>query len=398
MGPVAAASSAFRHHECVRCGRLDETPAPRTVSACCSAPLASTYDLDRAASLLPKPGSGGVQGLWRYRAVLPLAAGDEPVTLGEGGTPLVPIERWGRSRGLSHVWLKDESANPTGSFKDRGLAIAMSLARAAHATGVVLPTAGNAGVSAAAYGRRAGLAVSIHAPSETPSEILAEIRARGVSLTLHAGSIRDAGHAATEEQKRTGALSIATFREPGRVEGKKTMAYELREQLGRAPDAIVYPCGGGTGIVAMAKAFDEMEQLGWIGAERPHLFAAQAAGCDPIVRAFERGAASAEPCVDPRTVAAGLRVPGAFADREILDALRRTGGGAVAVTDDELLDAGLALAREEGILPCPEGAAALAALVRLRDDGSIRGEETVVVFQTATALKYLDVWASALRR
>jgi threonine synthase len=343
--------------------------------------------------MLPPRASRFPCGVWRYRTLLPLSEGD-PVSLGEGGTPLLSARRLARSLGVRDVWVKDESANPTGSFKDRGLSVAVSLARAAGVRGIVLPTAGNAGAAAAAYGARAGLEVSVHAPATTPAAILEEIRLRGARVAEHPGSIADAGRAAAAEASRTGFLSVATFREPGRLEGKKTMAYEILEELGRVPDAIVYPCGGGTGIVAMARAFDEMEELRWIGSERPRLFAVQAEGCAPIADAFRRGADRAEPWPEPATRAAGLCVPSPFADREILAALRRTGGGAVAVAEQEIFRAGASLAASEGILPCPEGAAAAAGLSRLVSDGAIRAADTVVLFQTGTALKYLETWGS----
>jgi threonine synthase len=370
-----------------------EGPPPLTVAPCCNAPLLARYDLPAAAAALPSPGAAGPRGVWRYRAVLPLAAGAAPITLGEGGTPLLRLPRMGEALGASDLHVKMEAANPTGSFKDRGMSVAISLAAAASVTGIVLPTAGNAGASAAAYGARAGIPVSIHAPRETPREILAEIRFRGARLTLHEGTIAEAGAAARAEAIGRGFLDVATFKEPGRLEGKKTMAYELREDLGRLPDSIVYPCGGGTGIVAMEKAFREMEELGWTAGETPRLWAVQAAACDPIVRAFAAGRSEAEPVTAAVTAAAGLRVPSPFAHREILAALRRTGGGAIAVREAEILDAGRLLGRTEGILPCPEGAAAWAGLRKLIAAGSIQPGETIVVFETATGLKYLDAWS-----
>ena len=317
------------------------------------------------------------------------------MSLGEGGTPLLEIPRTSAALG-GRLLLKDESANPTGSFKDRGLSVAVSLASAAGVRGLVLPTAGNAGASAAAYGARAGMSVSVHAPETTPPEILAEIRLRGARLTLHPGSIADAGRFAAAEAAESGFLPVATFREPGRVEGKKSMGYELFEQMDGAPDAIVYPCGGGTGIVAMAQAFDELRAMGrWTGPP-PRMFAVQCEGCAPVVRAFAAGNEAAEPWENPTTFAAGLRVPVAFADRLILDALRRTGGGALAVSDDEAVGEGRDLARRDGLLPCPEGAAALAGARRLLEAGTLGPDDRVVVFQTGSALKYLEDWRRAL--
>jgi threonine synthase len=344
---------------------------------------------------MPRPGAAGRRGVWRYRAVLPLPDGAGTVSLGEGGTPLLPIPRFGGRCGAERLHLKLEAANPTGSFKDRGMTVAVSLAAAWGVDSIVLPTAGNAGASAAAYAARAGLRSSVHSPRDTPREILAEIRLRGALLTLHEGSIADAGRAAREDAATSGRHDVATFREPGRVEGKKTMAYELREDLGRHPDAIVYPCGGGTGIVAMARAFVEMRELGWEVGDAPRLYAVQSERCAPIVRAFAEGLPDAAAVEPGETIAAGLRVPSPFAHREILAALRATGGGAVGVGEHEILDAGRALAADEGILPCPEGAAALAGVRRLLETGELRARETIVVFETASSLKYLDAWSAA---
>jgi threonine synthase len=387
--------SALIRQECSACEREVGGPPPRTVSPCCGAPIISRYDLARARAEWAGRAPGD-PGVFRYRALLPLPDGAEAVSLGEGGTPLLAAPRLAAWAGFTDLRLKDESANPTGSFKDRGLAVAVSLAAAAGAPGIVLPTAGNAGASAAAYGARAGLAVSVHAPETTPREIQDEIRARGGRLTLHPGSIADAGRAAAAEAQENGLLSVATFREPGRVEGKKTMAFELLDDLPRAPDAIVYPCGGGTGVVAMAQAFDEAAAMGWTTGPAPRLFAVQAAGCAPIVRAFRAGRDTAAPWPSPETFAAGLRVPAPFADRLILRALRATGGGAVDVTEAEIVEAGRRAAALEGVLPCPEGAAAIAGARRLRDAGALDERALVVVFQTGSALKYLESWRAVL--
>jgi threonine synthase len=381
--------------ECSRCGEPVDSPLPRRESPCCTAPIVSRYDLAAVRGRLPAPGAAGERGVWRYREILPLPADGRIVSLGEGGTPLLAAPRLGSEWGVEFL-LKDESANPTGSFKDRGMTVAVSLAASAGVSGLVLPTAGNAGASAAAYGARAGLPVSIHAPQATPPEILSEIRLRGAKLTLHPGTIADAGKAAAAEAAETGFHPVATFREPGRVEGKKTMAYEVFEQLRRLPDAIVYPCGGGTGVVGMAQAFDEMEGLGWIGRERPRIFAVQSEGCAPVVRAFREGLDTVPPWEHAFTFAAGLCVPAAFADRLILSALRTTGGGAVAVSEGEIAATGRLLALRDGILPCPEGAAAAAGLHRLLREGTLAPGSTAVVFQTGSALKYLEAWEAAL--
>lgn len=386
--------STLLGYECARCGAPASGTAPFTVSCCCEAPLVSRYDLQRAAGLLPAPGSGsGQRGLWRYAAVLPLTDGALPVTLGEGGTPLLPVPRLGAVFGIPGLYGKMESANPTGSFKDRGMTVAVSLARAARVPGVALPTAGNAGAAAAAYAARAGFPASIHSPHATPREILAEIRMRGARLTLHDGTIRDAGKAARADAADRGYLDVATFKEPGRVEGKKTMGYELREDLGRLPDAVVYPCGGGTGIVAMAKAFEEMAAVGWWDGPPPRLYAVQTDACAPIVDAWSAGATEAQPAAAGETIAAGLRVPAPFAHREILTALRATAGGALSVSEEEIRLTGRQVAESEGILPCPEGAAAWAGARKLLQSGDVRPDETVVVFETASGLKYLDAWS-----
>lgn len=377
---------------CSRCGRPDSGPPPRGVSPCCGLPLRSEYDLAAARTAFAAEG----RGVWRYRALLPLPDGADPVTLGEGGTPLLGMPRLAARLDLAELLVKDEGANPTGSFKDRGLSVAVSLAAAAGVRGLVLPTAGNAGASAAAYAARAGIPLSVHAPESTPAGLLAEIRARGARLVLHPGSIADAGRAAAAEAKDRGLFPIATFREPGRVEGKKTMAFELLEQLPVPPDVIVYPCGGGTGLVAMAQAFAEARALDRLAGPGPRLFAVQAEGCSPIVRAFAAGVEAATPWPDPVTFAAGLRVPATIADFLILRALRASGGGAVAVSEAEITAAARDAVREEGLLPCPEGAAALAGARALRTDGRIGATDRVVVFQTATALKTLEEWNARL--
>jgi threonine synthase len=384
--------TALSRQVCSSCGREDASPPPRGVSPCCGAPLRSEYD----AAVARAVGRGPALGVWRYRALLPLPDGAEPVTLGEGATPRVTAPRLAAWLGVRELTLKDEGANPTGSFKDRGLSVAVSLAAAAGVRGLVLPTAGNAGASAAAYGARAGLSVSVHAPESTPRALLEEIRARGARLWLHAGSIADAGRAAAAEAAREGLFPLATFREPGRVEGKKTMGFELLEDAFGAPDAVVYPCGGGTGIVALAQAFAEARTLGWLTGPAPRLYAVQSSGCAPIVRAFDAGADRAEPWPDPVTFASGLRVPVALADRLILSALRATGGGAIAIPEDAITAAARLAARDEGLLPSPEGSAALAGAHALRERGLLRARDRVVVFQTASALKTMDDWAARL--
>lgn len=375
--------------ECARCGRAHS--ADRLQNLCpCGGPLLVRYDLPaiagrwRPEDLVFRP-----RHMWRYREVLPVAPGEEPLTLGEGGTPLLPSRRIGPAVGLAHLLLKDETLNPSGSFKARGLAVAVHRARALGAGRIVLPSAGNAGSAAAAYAAAAGLACSVVVPRDTPAPIVAETRAYGATVELVDGSIADAGRRARDVCRESGGFDVSTLREPYRVEGKKTMGYELAEDLGwTLPDAIVYPTGGGTGLVGMWKAFEELEALGWIGAERPRMIAVQAAGCAPIVRAFEAGDACAEPVADPRTVASGLRVPSAIGDFLMLDILRRSGGSAVAVTDDELVEGARRLAREEGILAGPEAGAAVAALPGLLERAVVARDDRVVLFVTGHGLKY----------
>jgi threonine synthase len=374
--------------ECARCGRAH--PADRLQNLCpCGGPLLARYDLSGLTACWRPEDLAARRDLWRYREVLPVAPGEEPLTLGEGGTPLLRSRRIGPAAGLGGLLLKDETLNPTGSFKARGLAVAVHRAHALGAERIVLPSAGNAGSAAAAYAAAAGIACSVVVPRGTPAPIVAETRAYGATVELVDGSIADAGQRARELCAEEGGFEVSTLREPYRVEGKKTMGYELAEDLGwTLPDAIVYPTGGGTGLVGMWKAFEELDALGWIGAERPRMIAVQAAGCAPIVHALETGAARAEPVADPRTVASGLRVPSAIGDFLMLDILRRSGGTAVAVTDEELLEGARRLAREEGILAGPEAGAAVAALPQLLDRGVVAHDDRVVLFVTGHGLKY----------
>ncbi|HET9581419.1 MAG TPA: threonine synthase [Gemmatimonadota bacterium] len=376
------------HLECARCGRAH--PADRLQNLCpCGGPLLARYDLALLARRWGPQDLGRRRGMWRYREVLPAAVEEEPLTLGEGGTPLLPSRRIGPAFGLRRLLLKDETLNPTGSFKARGLAAAVHRARALGAGEIVLPSAGNAGSAAAAYSAAAGLACTVVVPRGTPPPIVAETVAYGATVELVDGSIADAGRRARELCADGGGYDVSTLREPYRVEGKKTMGYELAEDLGwTLPAAIVYPTGGGTGLIGMWKAFEELEALGWIGAERPRMIAVQAAGCAPIVHAFEAGAAHADPWPDPRTVASGLRVPAAIGDFLILDILRRSGGTAVSVSDGELLEGARRLARAEGVLAGPEAGAAVAALPKLVRQGTIAPADRVVVFVTGHGLKY----------
>ncbi len=326
--------------------------------------------------------------MWRYREWLPLCGDEAPVTLGEGATPLLPATVIGRRHGFHNLWVKDEGQNPTGSFKARGLAAAVTRAVLAGARAFVVPTAGNAGVALAAYAGRAGVHARVFAPTETPPTILAQIQRFGGKLTLVPGHIGDCGAAARAYAQESGAVDVSTLREPYRIEGKKTLGLELAEQLGwTLPDAIVYPTGGGTGLIGMWKAFAELRAAGWVRGPLPRMYSVQATGCAPVVRAFEAGAAQCTPWPDPQTIAAGLRVPAPLGDRLILRALRESGGGAIAVEDRDLGAAADELTAA-GIDAAPEGGAALAAVAALRDAGAVAADERIVLFNTGAGWLY----------
>jgi threonine synthase len=363
-------------------------PGDRQASVCpaCGQPLLARYgELPPADALTPR------WDLWRYSALLPLLAGEVPVSLGEGATPLVPTPDLAREIGVRALWVKDEALNPTGSFKARGMSVAVTRARALGATGLVTPTAGNAGAALAAYGAAAGIPVRVHAPETTPRVILETIRALGAELSLVAGHIGDAGRAARAFAAESGYFDMSTLREPYRVEGKKTMGIEIAEQLGwRLPDAIVYPTGGGTGLIGMWKAFAELRSAGWIDPEAPlpRMIVAQASGCAPIVRAFHAGHAFAEPWANPETHASGLRVPGPLGDRLILRALAESGGDAVAVEEDAIRAETARLAAATGIDAAPEGGCALGALRQLVAAGRLAPASEVVLFNTGSGASY----------
>ncbi len=325
--------------------------------------------------------------MWRYRELLPLAPGEEPVSLGEGATPLLALARSAQGLGRDAVYVKDEGQNPTGSFKARGMSVAVTMAKRLGVPSLVAPSAGNAGGALAAYGARAGLAVRVYVPRDTPRILLDEMRDYGADVVLVDGLIDEAGRLAAAYARESGAFNVATFREPYRVEGKKTMGFELVEQLGRVPGTIVYPTGGGTGLVAMWKAFAELEGLGWIGAERPMMISVQAEGCAPIVEAFGRGDESATPVENGVTKMWGLRVPGGIGDRLTLRALYESHGRAIAVSDEAAEYAMRDLHRTEGIDATEEGGATLAAL-RILLAGGATLPAPIVLFNTATSLKY----------
>jgi threonine synthase len=376
--------------ECSGCGMRRDAAGLPTVCEACGSPWLVRYARKvtaEARAALERRGVG--EGMWRYRSLLPLAEGEQPVTLGEGGTPLLPAPRLGAALGSERLWVKDEAANPTGSFKARGLAAAVTRAVAAGAAEFVLPTAGNAGVAAAAYGARAGARVRVYAPRTTPAPLLGQIAAYGADLRLVDGHIGDCGALARQFAAESGALDLSTLREPYRIEGKKTLGLEIAEQLGwRLPGAIIYPAGGGTGLIGMWKAFLELIEAGWVSGPIPRLFAVQSTGCAPVVRAFEAGADHCETWASPETVASGLRVPGPLGGRLMLRALRESAGGAVAVPDADLIHGAGLLASLEGVDACPEGGAAVAAARRLLADGVLSRSEPLVVFNTGAGVLY----------
>jgi threonine synthase len=327
--------------------------------------------------------------MWRFRPFLPLLPSESPVTLGEGDTPLLPSPRTGKRLGLPNLWIKDEAPNPTGSFKARGLSAAMTRASLAGARQFVIPTAGNAGVAAAAYAARAGLTVRVYAPWTTPPMILTQIAVYGGELELVDGHIGDCGRLARQWAASTGAFDLSTLREPYRIEGKKTLGLELALQLGWSlPDAIVYPTGGGTGLIGMWKAFEELRAAAWATDPLPRMYSVQAAGCAPVVHAFSTHASRATAWEDPRTVASGLRVPAPLGDRLILRVLRESGGDAVAVSDAELVAEAERGTGEEGMDISPEGGAGLAAARLLRQRGVVGPEDQVIVFNTGAGWLY----------
>ncbi|MDC0160302.1 threonine synthase [Gemmatimonadales bacterium] len=330
--------------------------------------------------------------LWRYAEVLPVRDPSARVALGEGWTPLLESSRTAARLGVRRVWVKDEGQNPTGSFKARGLGLAVSRALELGAEALALPSAGNAGSAAAAYGAAAGLPVHVVVPSDTPAPILEEMRALGAHVQLLDGLISDCGKVVKQGVEEHGWWDLSTLKEPYRVEGKKTMGYELVEQLGgRLPDAIIYPTGGGTGLIGMWKAFAEMEELGWIGSERPKMFTVQAAGCAPMVRAWEQGEEHAEMWQGAETYASGLRVPGAVGDFLILQALRKSGGGAAAVPDHMMAEWVAMLGVDTGIFAAPEGGATAAAVPMFMEQGLISPDDEVVLFNTGSGLKYVGM-------
>ncbi|HEY0077707.1 MAG TPA: threonine synthase [Pyrinomonadaceae bacterium] len=380
------------HLECAACELRHEARRLQNLCSRCGKPLLVRYDLERAGQSLTKEALRGRRAdLWRYVEVLPVEREENIVSLGEGWTPLLRAERLGEQVGLSELYIKDESQNPTQSFKARGMSAAVSMAKELGARRLAVPSAGNAAGALAAYASRAGLEAFIFMPRDTPRSNVVECEQMGAHVMLMDGLITDCGAEVAKRKEAEGWFDVSTLKEPYRVEGKKTLGYELAEQLDwTLPDVIVYPTGGGTGLVGMWKAFDEMQQLGWIDEKRPRMVSVQASGCAPIVRAFEEGKRFADEFPNAATTASGLRVPRAIGDFLILDALRASGGTAIAVTDEEMLGAAREIGALEGLFVAPEGAACLPALRRLIETGSVKPDERVVLFNTGAGVKYLE--------
>ncbi len=387
--------TTLAHLECSRCEKIHPHDRLQNLCSACGKPLLARYDLKVAAKSLTREAlAHRAATMWRYAEVLP---GSAPVSLGEGMTPLVHARRVGGRLGLENLYVKDEGLNPTGSFKARGLSAAVTQAKALGAKTLAIPTAGNAGGALAAYAAQAGLHAVIVMPAETPAANVMECRAFAADVRKLDGLISECGRYVAEHKDREGWFDVSTLKEPYRIEGKKTMAFELWEQFGGTlPHVIIYPTGGGVGLIGMWKAFEEMEAMGWIGLERPRMVSVQAAGCAPIVEALEKGGESAEFWENAATIASGLRVPKALGDFLILSALRASLGTAVAATDDEMLAAGRELAALEGILAAPEGAATLVAARKLVAQKWIEPGETVVLFNTGSGYKYSEAWRAAL--
>ncbi|UCD63510.1 MAG: threonine synthase [Candidatus Zixiibacteriota bacterium] len=394
---MSSDKSAATYLHCPKC--KERYDLRQVINLCkCGSPLLVAYDLMLAAQMMPREQlRSRLPTMWKYREVLPVQDDVNVVSLDEGGTPLLPSRRIGTVRRFPGLYFKDESVNPTGSFKARGLAMAVSRAKELGVGRVIIPTAGNAGSALAAYAALAGMKCHIVMPKETPTPFLVDCRYHGATIELVDGTIADCGRVVADKCSREDWFSFATLKEPYRIEGKKTMGYELAEQFEfELPDIIIYPTGGGTGLIGMWKAFAEMETMGWLTGAKPRMISVQCRGCAPIVRAFEQGKASAEPWDNPQTVAAGLRVPAAVGDFLILQAVRESGGAAVAVSEEDMLKATFELASKEGVFAAPEAGAALAAFHNLLEAGYLHGNEKVVVFLTGSGYKYLDTLEKAL--
>lgn len=377
--------------ECTRCKASYSPDQPHNLCTC-GAPLFARYKLSEIKENLKREDiAKRPPDLWRYQELLPITEKKERISLGEGFTPLIPAENLGRRLGLEKLWIKDESLNPTGSFKARGMSVAISMAKKLGIKEVCLPSAGNAAGAAAAYSARANIKAFVFMPQDSDPSFVLECQSFGAQVELIDGVITDCAEIMLKRKKGKNWFDLSTLKEPYRVEGKKTMGCELAEQLGwELPNWIIYPTGGGTGIIGMWKAFEELENLGWVKGKKPRLVSVQSQGCAPLVKAFKQGKEFAEEWKNPQTIASGIRVPKAIGDFLILKALRESEGTAIAVPDEEILYSVKEIAQTEGILPCPEGAATLAALKRLKEENKIKPDEKIVLFNTGTGLKYMQ--------
>lgn len=387
------------HLECSWCRRKYQPGQPWNLCEC-GGPLLVRYDLLRLREAWSRDSlTTAVASMWRYAPALPVHSQASIVSLGEGMTPLLPARRTGARIGCSDLYIKDEGLNPTGSFKARGLSCAVSMCVELGLKRLAIPSAGNAASALAAYAAAAGIEAHIFMPQDVPQANFIECKAYGARVNLVDGLISDCGRIVAERKQQEGWFDISTLKEPYRIEGKKTMGYEVAEQLGwELPDAIFYPTGGGVGMIGMWKAFAEMEAIGWIGPKRPKMIAVQAEGCQPIVRAFQEGAEASTFWDGASTVASGLRVPKPLGDRLTLQAIRESGGTAIAVSDEALIDAGIRLAEEEGIFAAPEGAACIAAAERLIQEGFLKPAERIVIYNTGSGLKYLEAYSTRFPR
>ena len=387
------------HLECSKCGNKLEAERRWNLCSVCGKPLVVLYDLKKIRKAVKREDlARRPANLWRYKEMLPLKNTLDVLSLGEGYTPLIHAQRLGQTLDFHNLYIKDESQNPTGSFKDRGMAVAVARARELGAEELSVPSAGNAAVSMSAYAALAGMKSYVYLPKDIPKTFVVECIARGAKVKLVDGYITQCGQQAAQDVAQHGRFDMSTLKEPYRIEGKKTMGFELAEQLGwTLPDVIIYPTGGGTGLIGMWKAFEELKNLGWIKSKLPRMVTVQAKGCAPIVRAFNAGKETATPWRDVETIADGLRVPGAIGDFLILRTLKESKGTAVSVSDDAMLEAIMEIGATEGIFCCPEGAATLVAFKFLRQQDWIRESEKVVLFNTANGLKYAHLWAKDLR-
>ncbi len=389
---MSLTNSCVQNLYCPKCQA--EYSVNEIINLCqCGSPLLVNYDYKKAAATLTKESLlSRENSMWRFIEVLPVLNSDNIVSLGEGGTKLLRSKQIGTESGLNNLFFKDESTNPTGSFKARGLGMAVSKAKELGIKKIVTPTAGNAGSALAAYASCCGIETAIFMPKTTPAPFMIDCKTHGARVELVEGSIKGSGEKAALLVK-DGWFSVATLKEPYRIEGKKTMGYEIAEQFEfDLPEIIIYPTGGGTGLIGMWKAFDEMEKIGWISSKRPKMISVQSEGCAPIVKAFNEGKDFAELWENPQTAAAGLRVPGAIGDFLILDALRKSSGTAVSVSENDILKYSKLLAEKEGIFTAPEGGAALAALMKLKKENFIKNDDRIVVFITGSGYKYLDFY------